>query len=79
MKEHPWAEHLTSPSKRGVGTLSNDSAFKTTKEHQDLMPSKQIIVQTIMEPPTASKSRPDGTTTLGTAPYHRQHGIARGV
>ena len=22
-----WAEHLTSPSKRGVGTLSNVSAF----------------------------------------------------
>ena len=23
----PWAEHLTSPSKRGVGALSNVSAF----------------------------------------------------
>ena len=26
-KERPWAEHLTSPSKRGVGVLLNVSAF----------------------------------------------------
>ena len=79
MKEPPWVEHLTSPSQREVGALSNNSAFKTTKERQDLMPSKQIIVQTIMEPPAASESRPDSTTTLGTAPCHRQHGVAHCV
>ena len=26
-REHPWAEHLTSLSKRGVGTLSSVSIF----------------------------------------------------
>ena len=27
VKEHPWAEHLTSSSVRGVGALLNLSAF----------------------------------------------------
>ena len=27
VKEHPWEEHLASSSKRGVGALSNFSAF----------------------------------------------------
>ena len=27
-KECPWAEHLTSPSKRGVGTLSSVSTLE---------------------------------------------------
>ena len=28
MEERPWAEHLKSPSKRGVGALSSVAAFK---------------------------------------------------
>ena len=31
-KEHPWAEHLTNLSKKGVGTLLNVATL-TTKEH----------------------------------------------
>ena len=50
MKERPWAEHLTSLPKRGMGALS---MHLTMKEHpchaySDLMSSKQIIGQTIM-------------------------------
>ena len=47
-KKGPWAEHLTSPQKRGVGALSTVSAFNherapTSCLQRDLKPSKQII------------------------------------
>ena len=65
-KEHPWVEHLTSLSKRGWCFLSV-STFNN-KEHPCHIYSNslQIIRQTVhtMEPPVASKSRPDCTTTL---------------
>ena len=51
-KEHPWAEHLTSQPKRGVGAL-------TTKErphhvYSDSMPLKQVIGQAITDKGTTS-------------------------
>ena len=50
-KESPWAEHLTSLPKRGVGAFLKVQPL-ITKEHpchvySDLMHSKQIIGQTV--------------------------------
>ena len=46
-KKGPWAEHLTSLPKRGVGALSTVSAFNyeraATSCYNDSKPSKQII------------------------------------
>ena len=45
--EHPWAEHLTSLPKHGVGTLLSVSTFNHERAphyvYSDLIPSKQII------------------------------------
>ena len=50
-KEHPWVEHPTISSKRGVGTFSSALHLTTIKcschVYSNLMPSKQMIGQTI--------------------------------
>ena len=50
-KKGPWAEHLTSQPKKGVGALSTVSAFNheraSTSCLQRLEPSKQIIAHKI--------------------------------
>ena len=63
----PWAEHLTSLPKRGVGALSSVSHL-TTKEcpchvYSNLMPLKQTIGQTVMYNGTISsfEVESDGT------------------
>ena len=47
MKEYPWAEHLTSPSKRGVGALLSVSAFNHKRAsiyaYSDSIPLMQTI------------------------------------
>ena len=49
-KERPWAEHLTSLLKRGVGTLLSvlHLTMKEHPVHSESMPSKQIIGQTVI-------------------------------
>ena len=37
-KEHPWVEHLTSLSKRGVGALSSVAAFNHERAPMSCLP-----------------------------------------
>ena len=75
VKECPWREELTSPSKRGVGPLLN-VAHLTMKEHpcyinSNSMLSKQIIWQTkrTTEPPAASSQGLMAHHTLSSTTY----------
>ena len=79
VNERPWAEHLQ--VRQGGGALSNVSAerapimaiygqFTATQ-----CPRSQYNNGTTA-PPAASKLRPDGTTTLRTAPSHPSMSVA---
>ena len=59
-KKGPWAEHLTSLPKRGLGAPLTVFVFNHERAPHhvyDLKPSKQRTT----ESPAASKSSPDGT------------------
>ena len=77
-------EHLTSPSKRGVGVLSS-VLHLTTKDpchvYSDSMPPKQVIRQTIMYNRATSgfkvKAWRHNNTLNGMC--HHEYGVARGA
>ena len=75
VKDYPWREEFTSPSKRRVGPLLN-AALLTTKEHpchinSNSMLPKQIIWQTkrTTEPPAASSQGLMAHHTLSSTTY----------
>ena len=84
-KERPQAEHLTKVPKQNVGALLSVSHV-TTKVRPchvdcDLVPSKQIIRQTIPYSGTASgiKVKSWQHTILWMAPHHHEDGVAHSV
>ena len=70
-KECPWAEHLSSPSKRGVGALLSVSASNHERASMSCLQRQTI---TYNEATRSFKVKPDGTT-LWTSPCHRKHGV----
>ena len=64
-KERPWAEHLTSLPKRGVGTLLSVSAINHERApmyiYSDSLPTNSLKVWTYNGAAGLGSSRSDGT------------------
>ena len=83
-KEHPWAEHLTSLPKRGVGTLSTISAFDHERAPMSCLQRLEAFeannwMQNNVQQNHQQLRSQRHTTTLWTIRCDGEHSVAHGA